>query len=141
MVCDKTVDSIMSVDLITGTVGDSFTSARDKISNNFIHHLPIISESKKLLGIISESDILRVDFSDRFSNREKSDLLLNKMVKIPDIMTINVIKLHAGDQVCYAIELFKNNLFHALPVVSLDNTLIGMITPNDIISYLYYHAA
>jgi acetoin utilization protein AcuB len=48
-------------------------------------------------------------------------------------MTTGIAKLEPTDKINVAMEIFKENLFHAIPVV-LDEKLVGIITTYDILS-------
>ena len=52
-----------------------------------------------------------------------------------EIMTTGIAKLGPNDRIAVALEVFKENLFHAIPIVEKDE-LVGLITTFDIIRAL-----
>ena len=54
---------------------------------------------------------------------------------VKDIMTKRLAKLEPTDKINVALEVFKENLFHALPVVEGDK-IVGIVSTFDIIKRL-----
>ena len=54
---------------------------------------------------------------------------------VRDIMSKKVVKINPDDKVGTAAELFLDNRFHALPVVTDDNYLVGLVTTFDVLRY------
>ena len=52
-------------------------------------------------------------------------------------MDKQLIKVGPDDTAVFAAGIFKNNLFHALPVVDADDKLLGIVSPIDLMSYAY----
>ena len=55
--------------------------------------------------------------------------------KVEDIMTKGIASLESTDRINVALQVFSENLFHAIPVVD-DGELVGMLTTFDIIKAL-----
>lgn len=51
------VDAVMSSDLVFGHPGDSLEEARETMQEHQVRRLPIVDESQKLVGIVSQKDI------------------------------------------------------------------------------------
>ena len=72
------------------------------------------------------------------SHEKYQDLLNEVRLKnycAEDIMTSGIAKLTSTDRIAVALEIFKENLFHAIPIVD-ENELVGIITTYDIIKAL-----
>lgn len=128
------VSTIMSRDLITVNPQDSLKVAKEIFDAKRIHHIPVV-RYKKIVGIISKTDLL---YFLKGANHEKevgrNEKLLEKYVA-EDIMTKGMAKLESTDRINVALEVFKENLFHAIPVVDNDE-LVGIVTTYDIIKAL-----
>jgi acetoin utilization protein AcuB len=100
-----------------------------------IHHIPVVDEGK-LVGIVSKADFLF--FKRGFNNtnviQKMEEIRLNNYV-VKDIMTSGLAKLEPDDKINVALEIFKKNIFHAIPVVQ-DGRLVGILTTHDIINRL-----
>lgn len=127
------VSRIMTKELITLGVNDSLEDVKKLFDTHSFHHIPVVDKDGKLLGIVSKQDFLYFlhGFSDK-SGDETGHALLNK-TKVEKIMTTGLAKLEPTMHINVALEVFKENLFHALPVVDDDGKLVGIITTYDII--------
>ncbi len=133
------VKHIMTSDLITADPDESLTSVRHKLLNNHIRHIPVV-EGYKILGIISKSDIHQLEHHLTLFKSEKalqSNIQLFSTMLASEIMTKSVVKLKDSEPAHLAVDLFRENMFHALPVVDSKDHLIGIITPLDLLRYAY----
>lgn len=130
----NTVSSIMTPNPICVDINDSLTVVDRIFKENRIHHLPVIS-SGKLVGMLSKSDFLffRHGFSNDQSKLEDEVRMNNFSAK--DIMTKRLAKLEPNDKINVALEVFNENLFHAIPIVDNDK-IIGIVSTFDIIKKL-----
>lgn len=119
--------SIMTRNVITARPTDTLRAARDIFMQKKVHHLPIVEEGNKLVGILTTYDMFKlVDKSSDFDT-----------VIIADVMTKHVATLEPEDKVGSAAELFLENLFHAVPIVK-NGVLQGIVTSFDVIKYEFH---
>jgi len=129
------ISSIMTTELLTVNPEDKLKVVKEIFDENKIHHLPVVKE-KNLVGIISSTDV--VSFlhglkSSQMENPINETLLKNHTVET--IMTTGIAKVSPTDKINVALEVFKENLFHAIPVVD-NEELVGIVTTYDIINEL-----
>ena len=55
-------------------------------------------------------------------------------MKLRDIMTNQVIRIHPEETVCVAARMLEHNNIGALPVCGSDGRLCGMVTDRDIVT-------
>ncbi|WP_236973628.1 CBS domain-containing protein [Membranihabitans maritimus] len=122
------VSSIMTKDLITIGPEDPLTKVISIFKRERIHHLPVIDEGK-VVGIVSKSDVHY--FKKGFCHSEGEDSLPDDC-RVKNIMTTGLAKMEPDDRIEVALEVFKENLFHAI-LVTEDNRLRGIVTTFDII--------
>jgi CBS domain-containing membrane protein len=136
------VKHIMSRDLVTADPDEKLVSVRQKMMANHIQHVPVVDGSK-ILGMISKSDIHRMEHHFTLFKAEKA-LEANRQIfttmLAEEIMTTTLVKLKESDTVSVALDLFKENLFHALPVVNDHDELVGLVTPLDLLLYAFGEA-
>lgn len=125
------VAELMTTNLITVGPRDSLHAVKAKFDKGQFHHLPVVN-GKKLLGIISKSDLLY--FLEGMKEKDTNDAILQELVA-EKIMTKGLAKVESTDRINVALEVFKVNLFHAIPVVDNDE-LVGILTTYDIIKAL-----
>jgi acetoin utilization protein AcuB len=129
------ISDIMTTELITVSPEDTIESIKDIFDEKGIHHLPV-TVGGKLKGMVSKSDFLL--FSKSFDADVYDEFLegiRRKNYKVKDLMTTKLAKLEPNDRVNVALEVFRVNKFHALPVVEGED-LKGIVTTFDIIDYL-----
>lgn len=129
------VSTLMTTKLITVHPTDKLTVVKDLFDKNKIHHLPVV-KYKEIVGMVSKTDLLsflKGFESDSYDNYMNDVRLKNYTAE--DIMTRGLAKLEPSDRINVALEVFKENLFHALPVVE-DGELVGILTTFDIIRAL-----
>lgn len=129
------ISTIMSKDVKTLTPTNSIADASDMFSKNKIHHIPIVKDDK-LVGIVSKSDYLffkRGFLNDR--DDDKIEEIRMQNYEVSYIMTKGIAKLEPTDRINVALEIFKENIFHAIPVVD-EGRLVGIVTTFDIINHL-----
>jgi len=131
----NSVSSIMTHNPITIGAHESLAVAAKLFEGNRIHHLPVLAEGR-LVGMISKSDFLL--FKRGFTNNENEKMeeevrMNNYLAK--DIMTTKLAKLEPEDKINVALEVFKENLFHAIPIIEGDR-IVGIVTTYDIIKRL-----
>ncbi len=127
------VSKIMSSNLITLGLNDSLEQVKSLFDKHSFHHIPVVDKDNRLLGIVSKQDFLY--FLHGFSGSAQTDTGIDLLRKtsVKKIMTTGLAKLEPSTRVNVALEVFKENLFHALPVVENDK-LVGIITTYDIIN-------
>jgi acetoin utilization protein AcuB len=130
------VSKIMTSHLQIVLPSDPLSKVKELFETHRFHHIPVV-HYKKIVGIISRSDFqayystLDKHFESRFIN----DVLLKYHVA-EEIMTSKLAKVNPDDRINVVVEIFKDNIIHALPVVNDDDELVGIITTHDLIQQL-----
>ncbi|RKD27022.1 acetoin utilization protein AcuB [Ammoniphilus oxalaticus] len=126
------VEDIMNRNLVTIKPYETIRLAMLLTAQHRIRHLPVVDDTDKLVGIVSDRD-LRDAGPSRFDNEsdsEQNEDIFNR--KIQDLMNKNVITAHPLDFVEEAAYALYENKIGCLPVVDGDN-LKGIITDTDIL--------
>ncbi len=110
----------MSTELVTVTIDTPVAVALGLLNKHNIHHLPVLDPERRLVGMLSHSDFLKLN--DRGTG----------LHTVKEIMTPHIASLEPTDTIRTAANLFMLNKFHALPVQEGEK-LIGMLTTLDLI--------
>lgn len=129
------ISEVMTKNVLTAHLDYSFS----KISRLFfeigIHHLPVVDDSDKLIGMLSSTDVLHA-FSTQFSTLpDTSEETVDKYFTVEKMMTAQPITLRPQDDLAEAIRFFSQHSFHALPIVDNDE-LVGILTSNDVLDFI-----
>lgn len=129
------VGRIMHTDLITVSPSTSLEDAKIIIKKNKIDHLPVVNDSDKLVGILSDRDLKQYWASPAttLSNHELNYLLQQVLVEM--IMIKAVITISPNTTVERAALIMQENDINALPVME-DENLVGIITSTDVMGVL-----
>ena len=93
-------------------------------------------DGKRLIGIISHTDVLKASVSEVFSQDDKAvDVALDHAVSVKELMTPDPVSVTVNDNVRAAAEVLSEGVFHAVPVVEGDEP-VGIVTSTDLIRYL-----
>ncbi len=126
------ISTIMTTEVITVTPKDKLQIVQDIFEEYRIHHLPVVDEGK-VVGMLSNSDLM---YFLKGKSYDKYEEHLNKVrlknYTVEEIMTCGIATLKSSDLIRTALNIFKENLFHALPVID-DGKLVGIISSQDII--------
>lgn len=132
---------IMTTDVISIKPTDTMDKV-DRIFNTVdIHHLPVVSQDNQILGIISKSDYYQILhgftlFKAPVSKTYNEAVLRSLLAK--EVMTKQVATLHPDDSVSTAADYFRENRFHAIPIVDDDRILVGILSTYDLISSMFH---
>ncbi|MEX0806936.1 MAG: CBS domain-containing protein [Candidatus Binatia bacterium] len=131
---EGTVREIMIASPVTLKPDDSLKLASDLISLGRIRHIPVV-ENGKLLGIISQRDLLG-RAADRILNlKENRKSALLKTVMIKEIMQRRVITVELETSIQEAAHLMAEGKIGCLPVLN-DGNLVGLVTTTDMLRYI-----
>lgn len=138
------VKEVMSTSLITVKPDTILKDVKSIFDAENIHHIPVTAENGVFLGIISKSDLLLLlDWGTKLnlpaSLRKNTFLLMSNLAK--DIMETNVFRINPEDSVQKCVQIFRENFFHALPVVDSSNKLVGIVTTYDLMILAYTEKA
>jgi acetoin utilization protein AcuB len=122
----------MTTPVITLTAEVPFQEALKLMKVHKIRRIPVVDSREKLIGIVSERDLLHAAPSPATSlNIWEMNYLLSKL-KLSDLMTKAVVTVTTGTHVQDAASLMLKHKVGGLPVVDEGHTVVGIITETDI---------
>lgn len=114
----KRAESGMIIDPVTLPMDAKVIDAKNSMREHSIGGIPIVDGQGKLKGIVTNRDLRFEKNNDR---------------PIVEVMTSeNLVTTHEGTSLMDAEEILQDNKIEKLPVVTKENTLIGLITFRDI---------
>ena len=125
------VSDFMTKELVVVDPATKIFDAVDTMKKNGIHRLPVV-ENNHLVGLITEGTIQAAMPSTATSlSVHEVNYLLNKTT-VNDIMVKNVQTILPTASLEDGIYLMRKNNIAVLPVINEKDTLVGIITNNDI---------
>jgi CBS domain-containing protein len=127
------VSEVMTKSPITVEKTTSLSDVKNIFESRRIHHIPVLGDGAKVVGMISKSDLLMLyDWDTRgsgkveFSKREAFSLCTKKVFVVRE-----------SDFILECYQLFKSNSIKSLPVIDHHERLTGIITSMDLLNAAY----
>ncbi len=111
---------ICSRPVITARPQDTISMAMEKMQKYKIHHLPLVDSNGKLVGIISDRDLLGKRSHERLERYSTVDVLVVK-----ESLEIKMVA-----------RLMLENHISALPLINEEEELTGMVTKSNLLEYI-----
>jgi len=129
------VVEIMSKTVVTVEMDDSLEVIKEIFDNTGFHHLLVV-ESDKLLGVISDRDLLKALSPNIGTLSETVRDLASLNKRAHQIMTRKAVTLGPDAAILDAIEIFNTHNISCIPVVDDQNKPVGIISWRDILKTL-----
>ena len=149
---DKRAKDIMTTDVIVANKNDIIANVANLLIKEKIGGLPVVDEENKVVGIISETDIMKKEShvdSPRMLNFIQGIIFLDDMkkfedemraiaaYKVEDLMSKDIITVNENDTFDYVANVMINKSINRVPVVDENNFLKGIICRYDRIKAMY----
>ncbi len=128
------VSSIMTRGVVTVDMDDSLQTIREILNSFEFHHIPVVDD-QKLIGIISDRDLLGElsPFLDTPSQEQRDFAILKR--RAHQIMSRILITVNAETSIEKASNLLLENNISCLPVISTQDNVEGIVTWKDILRF------
>jgi CBS domain-containing protein len=144
----QTVADLMTRDVLTVKPTTPLSAAIKLFVDRHISGLPVVDDGGKLVGVISESDLMwrekgldlppHIIFLDSviyLENPLQHERDLHKVLgqTVGEVMTDRPISITIDTSLPMAARIMHDKKIHRLPVVDADNRPIGILTQSDIV--------
>jgi acetoin utilization protein AcuB len=126
----------MTKEVITVGPETSMMKASKLMREHKISRIPVVDDSFRLLGIVSDRDLKEASPSKATSLDMHELYYLLSEIKVKDIMTKTPLAVKPTETVEKAAVLMMNNHFGGLPVVDETLKVVGIITDSDVFKVL-----
>ena len=131
------VSTVMTKSVVVANHGHKFSSVIELFSKYDMHHLPIVDDDSKIIGILSSNDLMKVFTDPKYKNVTLTSGDTDNHINILDIMTPHVITVSPNDTLKHAAKLFTDNHIMAMPVLE-NGQMVGIITVRDLVQLIAY---
>ncbi|GAB3484536.1 CBS domain-containing protein [Marinomonas epiphytica] len=126
------INDIMSSPVVTVELDDSLAVVDEIFRNTHFHHLLVVEDSK-LLGVLSDRDLLKALSPKLGTAAEKDSDLATLNKKVHQIMSRKPICIGKMDSLYKAVDLLLDNKISCLPVLDEQQKLVGIISWRDLL--------
>ena len=134
------VKEVMTSPVVSLHPSDSMERAAVIFENQNFHHIPIVDDDRKVVGMLSRHDYYKILNTFTIFNTENSKVANETTLKAlltRDVMTKQLAIINIDDSLEKVIGIFQENLFHALPVVNDEKELVGILTTFDVLNLVF----
>lgn len=143
---------IMNSNVIVVKSGDNVEDVVKILLENKISGVPVVDEDNKVIGIVSEADLIYPEkslhlpafipvldgiiFLESFKKLEKE---IRKMTayKVEDVMVKDVVTVNEDTEVEEVVNILIDQKINRVPVVNEEKKLVGIITRSNILKHIY----
>jgi CBS domain-containing protein len=126
------VAEVMNTELFTLGEDNTVTEARALMSEHHIRHIPVVNGNNRLLGLVSQRDVLAAADSNLLVN-PRDARAQEAFVSVASIMTVSVNTIEETANLRGAALYMQKHKIGCLPVVRGER-LVGIITDSDFIA-------
>lgn len=124
----------MGTQLVTISASDRLSTVEDIMTLGHVRHMPVV-QGGKLVGVVSERDLLRASLSVLSKHRDAERRAFLHVVEIERVMSTPPIVVEPEATIEEAALIMAQKKIGCLPVVKGDE-LVGMVTETDILGWL-----
>jgi acetoin utilization protein AcuB len=117
------VADVMTGKVVTLSAHHNFNDAVNLMNDRYFRHCVVVDGQRKIIGVISDRDILRA-LARNPNSRSKS---------LDQIMTTNPITVKRNTPIIEAVSKILFKRINCLPVVEDDDTVCGIVTSTDLL--------
>ncbi|MDH6221015.1 CBS domain-containing protein [Streptomyces pseudovenezuelae] len=140
------VGSVMATEVVRALYGTPFKEVAGLLAEHRISGLPVIDEDEKVIGVISETDLMvrQAETSDLGGHKRRFRLAgLTRGARRPpakahartagQLMSVPPVTVYADDTIAEAARTMTRNRVERLPVVDEEDRLVGIVTRRDLL--------
>jgi CBS domain-containing protein len=129
----------MTRELITASPETTFKEAVRLLEDNRISGLPVVGRDGKLVGIVSEADLLNKaekrepDAYVLESRRHRLDRSRASALDVASAMSRDIVSVRPDSPIAFAAREMHARGFKRLPVVDAEGRLVGIVSRGDVL--------
>lgn len=129
---------VMTTEVVTAHPSDGFKEVAERLYETGVSALPVVDEDRRVLGVVSEGDLLVKEGGNQKSSRlhpRKTRRLTSKgeAVVAAEAMTEPAVTITADATVADAARMMYTKGVKRLPVVDFEGRLLGVVSRHDLI--------
>ena len=129
------LQSFMTTKVVSVAPDDTLNQVKEIFDNTRFHHLLVV-EKNRLLGVISDRDLLRNISPFVGSLHETTRDICTMKRRAHQIMSHHPITLQPGADLNQAVEVFQQNSISCIPIVDDANHPVGIISWRDLLKFV-----
>ncbi len=129
------VHHIMSTDVVALFEEQTLPLAEDIMRIHKFRHLPVIDAERRLVGLITQRDVLRGQISVLVGLTPTERRARQEDIQISELMTRDVWTVTGSTLASHAGQTLLDHKYSCLPVIDEDRVLRGIVTERDFLRF------
>lgn len=130
---DHHVSDVMTCDVVSVTADTGFKEVVDTIADAGVSALPVVDGERKVIGVISVSDLMAKVVRDRHAILHPGQARRCEAETARDVMTVPAITTSRSTSVIDAARTAAKAKVRQMPVVDAEGKMVGVVTRSDLI--------
>lgn len=137
------IGNLMTGDVVTATARTSFKDVAAALAEHGISGLPVVDEDERVLGVVSETDLVLHHAEQPAGGKPRRRLRLTRAGRASaakgrartagQLMTAPAVTVRATDSIARAARTMAEHGVERLPVVDEEDRLVGIVTRRDLL--------
>ncbi|MFF3886006.1 CBS domain-containing protein [Streptomyces sp. NPDC001914] len=140
------VGSVMTADVVRAEYGTPFKEVARLLTDHRISGLPVVDEDDKVVGVLSETDLMmhQATVPDPYEPKHRARLAeltpgakrrtaKSRARTAGGLMTTPPVTVHADDTIVQAARVMAQKHVERLPVLDEEDRLVGIVTRGDLL--------
>ncbi|MFJ9898322.1 CBS domain-containing protein [Streptomyces sp. NPDC091280] len=143
---NKKVGSVMTTDVVRAEIGTPFKEVAQLLATHRISGLPVVDEDDKVVGVLSETDLMMHQATTPEPYEVKHNGGLGALTPgarrqaakggartAGTLMTTPPVTVHADESIARAARVMAQRHVERLPVLDEEDRLVGIVTRRDVL--------
>jgi CBS-domain-containing membrane protein len=130
----RPVSAIMHREVVTLTAGERLDLTQDIMSLGRVRHLPVLDEDKRVIGIVSDRDLLAAAMTEVLDFDAVSRRTFLRSIEVAEVMAKDVVTVTPDTELGEVARILVERKIGCVPVVGARGDLLGLVTETDLIA-------
>ncbi len=134
---------VMTTDVVRAVAGTPFKEVAALLAEHRISGLPVVDDDDKVIGVVSETDLLLSQADNAGSTPRPRHLHVTRTARTAaaksgaltagELMTTPPVTVHAQEVIAVAARTMARHRVERLPVLDEEDRLVGIVTRGDLL--------
>jgi CBS-domain-containing membrane protein len=130
----RPVYEIMHREVVTLTARERLDLTQDIMSVGRVRHLPVLDEDKRVIGIVSDRDLLAAAMTEVLDFDAVSRRTFLRSIEVAEVMAKDVVTVTPDTELGEVARILVERKIGCVPVVGARGDLLGLVTETDLIA-------
>lgn len=136
---NRPVDEVMNHEPLTASADETMRDAIVRMGTHGIRHLPVVDESRRVIGMLSDRDVRTVVGNPMLVAYSRGGFARIESMRVAQAMTRAPLTLPTGTTLWRVAAFFAHHKVGAAPVVDANDAIVGIVSLGDLLRVILGH--